>query len=236
MMFQNKFHLNNTFIIRRENRIVSMAYTMYFDVKIGDILGKCVYIYGVGTDMDFRGSGLMSQIMNDIYAHYSKTDILFLYLVPANAGLFNMYEKLGYKTAFYLDKKEIEITGSCNLNVSSDDFHSDYIKYIKRFSNVIIRSELDNRLILNECKYLKVNGSGFLFYTDAEKAYIRESYIYNVRDFNDFLLYLGSLGLKKAVMTTYENAEMPYAMIKILSKKISLSDFNKPSYTNLNFD
>jgi len=234
MMFQNKLSLDNTFIIRADEKIVSMAYTMYFDCKIGDCFGKCVYIYGVGTNENYRGKGYMTKIMSNIYEFYSRKDILFLYLVPAEPSLFKMYEGLGYQTAFHLDKNEIEIKESRNIHLSTGDFHADYLHYIKKFQNVIIRSALDNHLILNECKYLKVNESGFLFCINNKTACIREAYIYDERDLCDFLAYLGSLSIKKAEIIM--SGSRPYAMIRPISDDIKLMDFQGSSYTNLNFD
>jgi len=233
MMFQHKLSIDNTFVIRKDKKIVSMAYTMYFDCKIGDIFGKCVYIYGVGTDANYRGMGYMSEIMNDIYTYYKEKEILFLYLVPADSELFKMYEKFGYKTAFYLDKKEIPVSSAEFISTQHGNFHSDYLKYISQFQNVIIRSEADNLLILNECEYIKINESGFLYYTNNKKTYLREAYIYNEKDFLEFV---DSLSVDVIEFTTPEEAKTPYAMINIISDKIKYSDFDKKSYTNLNFD
>jgi predicted acetyltransferase len=245
-MFQHKFTLDNIFAIRENNEIVCATYGIYFDCKVGNILGKCVYIYGVGTKETHRGRGHVKKIFDFIYEYYKEKGVLFLYLVPSNASLFNMYEKFGYKTAFYLDKINYDLKAlpmvkdsSASLRMTKltkGDFHNDYLKFIMRFDNIVIRSELDNELILHECIYEKINESGFLYYIKDETAIIRECFLYKQADLDVFLGYLANMNLKKAVLTRYENSKTPYAMACVLSDTIFIDDFCKNSYTNMNFD
>jgi ribosomal protein S18 acetylase RimI-like enzyme len=245
MMFKYKFTNENIFTLRENDIIVSMAYVMYFDCKIGEIRGKCAYIYGVATDEKYRGRGFMSKIFDEIEISVKKNckdTVLFLYLVPASENLFLMYEKLGFQTGFYLEKQVIDLIDCNSANLTSGNFHADYLKYIEKIPNVIIRSSLDNRLILRECKYKKVNESGFLYYINNAQLIIRETFIYNEKDFDIFLGNMKSMkknkNLKKAeVFLPSQNKKgKPYAMVKIMSDKISYADFQNYGYTNLNFD
>lgn len=238
IMFENKFTTDNIFVIRENDEIVCATYGIYFDCKVGDIYGKCVYIYGVGTKKTHRGKGYVKKIFEHIYEYYKEKGVLFLYLVPSNASLFNMYEKFGYKTAFYLDKVEHELGESTKnyLVPQSGNFHNDYLNFIKQFDNVVIRSELDNKLILAECIYEKINDSGFLYYIKDKTAIIRECFIYTKWDLEAFLGHLANKSLHKAIITKYEKSKTPYAMACILSNSISIDSFSENSYTNMNFD
>jgi predicted acetyltransferase len=238
IMFKNKFTTENIFVIRENDQIVCATYGIYFDCKVGDIYGKCVYVYGVGTKETHRGKGYVKKIFEHIYEYYKEKKVLFLYLVPSNASLFNMYEKFGYKTAFYLDKFEQELGELTQdyLVPQSGDFHNDYLKFIKQFDNVVIRSELDNKLILDECIYEKINNSGFLYYIKDKTAIIRECFLYTQLDLDIFLKYLKNKNLRKSILTQYNNSKTPYAMVCILSNSISTDNFSENSYTNMNFD
>jgi ribosomal protein S18 acetylase RimI-like enzyme len=242
LMFKYKFTDENIFTVRENGIIAAMAYVMYFDCKIGEIHGKCAYIYGVATDEKYRGRGFMSKIFEEIQksveAHKSY-GALFLYLVPASENLFSMYKKLGFQTGFYLEKQDVDLTGGGSGNLTSGDFHADYLKYIEKIPNVIIRSPLDNELILRECEYKKVNESGFLYYVNNDKLVIREAFIYDKKDLTLFAGISGkNKNLKKAEIflpSRKENGK-PYAMVKIISDEISYGDFQNYGYTNLNFD
>ena len=240
MMFENKFDVDHIFTVRENNEIVCTTYGIYFDCKVGSITGKCIYIYGVGTKPAYRGKGYVKKIFDYINQYYKEKGVLFLYLVPSSASLFHMYEKFGYQTAFFLDNTELDLSFYRNhssvIKPIEGDFHNDYLTFIGRFDNVVIRSKLDNQLILKECDYEKINNSGFLYYIKDKTAVIRESFIDRQSDFDEFLVYLANRKLEKAVFTQYQDAKTPYAMVYPLSDRISIDDFTANSYTNMNFE
>lgn len=58
---------------------------------------KVAYIYAVATERNFRGQGLCRQLMEDTHRHLQSLGYDGAALVPSDAGLFRMYEKLGYR-------------------------------------------------------------------------------------------------------------------------------------------
>lgn len=58
---------------------------------------KVAYIYAVATERNFRGQGLCRQLMEDTHRHLRCLGYAGATLVPGDAGLFQMYEKLGYR-------------------------------------------------------------------------------------------------------------------------------------------
>ena len=110
----------------------------------------------------------------------------------------------------------------------------DYLKFVSRFSTAVIRSEEDNRLILEDARYFRVGESGFLLMIDRGTAMVREVFSDNKEDVGVFLGYLAHLGYESAIMTA-PGEKFPYAMVKTVHPGISLSDF-QGGYTNLNFD
>lgn len=62
---------------------------------------KGAYLYAVCTNSNFRGRGYVSKLIDKA----KKSDNYFLWLIPANDSLFNFYERFGFETKLYSDKK-----------------------------------------------------------------------------------------------------------------------------------
>ena len=58
---------------------------------------KLAYIYAVATDGDFRGKGFCRNLMDDTHRHLENAGYFGTVLVPGDRGLFEMYEKMGYR-------------------------------------------------------------------------------------------------------------------------------------------
>lgn len=60
------------------------------------------YLYAVATDPAYRGRGLCRALMEDTHRHLQSLGYQGSLLVPGSHGLFQMYEKLGYRTCGYI--------------------------------------------------------------------------------------------------------------------------------------
>lgn len=58
---------------------------------------KVAYIYGVATNMAFRGQGVCRRLMEDTHRLLKEQGYRGSLLVPGNEGLFQLYEKMGYR-------------------------------------------------------------------------------------------------------------------------------------------
>lgn len=233
LIFEKKLSKCDIFALKERGKIASFAYGIPFECKVKSIFKKCIYIYGVGVKKEFRGKGLARSIMNEIYEYYKNKDISFLYLVPANDKLFSMYKKMGYDTIISHDFKNFDLDDiySVPYEISDGNFKEDYKKYIENKSDVIIRDDEDNEILLSYLKYKKVNESGFLYYNTEKEAIIRESFVYCEKDLMGFLSYLKEKNIKKAEITNKKESKKSYAMAKKY-EKINLENI----YTNVNFD
>lgn len=72
---------------------------------------KLAYIYGVAVAKKFRGQGLSCQLMKMTHDHLRERGYYGAVLVPAEVGLFSMYEKLGYR-GFYPVEKTMVLPGA----------------------------------------------------------------------------------------------------------------------------
>ncbi len=236
MIFEKKLSKSDIFAQICDNELVAASYAIGFSVKIKKEIKKCIYIYGVGVMEEYRGRGLSKKLLLEIYEYYKDKNISFLYLVPENEGLFKMYEKLGYRTEFYLNKKDYDLSKieASYSEVLFGDYASDLEEYtLKRndFEPVILRKKEDIEALMSYTIYKKVYDSGFLYETDGTTALVRESFIYSEKDLHSFLSYLRDCGYEKAVVTNYGNEKIPYAMVKAYEQTEFIN-----GYTNMNFD
>lgn len=229
MVFEEKLCDSKCFCIKENQKIVSFLYAIEKLFKSSEQLYKCVYIYGVGTKSEHRKKGYAKVLLNEAYEFFKDKDVKFLYLVPAFRELFSMYERFGYRTEFYLEKKVIELKKSADIKVSGGDCFADYKKFAEKKNNIILNSERDIKTTLKYAKYIKVGQSGFIYEEDGETVHIREAYQSSEADLENLLLHFGK-SFKTAVVTT--EGKLPYAMVK------PYGDFTiqGPRYTNLNLD
>ena len=91
--FRTGFSPDRCRFLEKDGALAAILY--WFDCRWNG--KKVAYIYAVATDEQFRGQGLCRQLMEDTHRHLRYLDYDGAALVPAAAGLFQMYEKMGYR-------------------------------------------------------------------------------------------------------------------------------------------
>ena len=76
-----------------ENRIVSVALCKNVLLRFGGDDRKGVYIFGLCTAEEYRGSGFASGLLEEICEN---SDADYAVLIPENENLFSFYDKLGF--------------------------------------------------------------------------------------------------------------------------------------------
>ena len=89
--------------IEREGKLATALY--WFDCLWEN--KKVAYIYGVATDKAFRGQGLCRRLMEDTHKHLQAAGYVGAALVPAGAGLGEMYGKMGYRGFCPMESKTV---------------------------------------------------------------------------------------------------------------------------------
>ena len=94
--FREIFPLCRSFAATEDGILCAMAYALPQTLQKGSARLPAAYLYAVATKTSYRGRGLATGLLR--YAEQSLKEEGFsgLMLVPANAGLFGFYEKLGF--------------------------------------------------------------------------------------------------------------------------------------------
>ena len=98
IFFHRAFSHDRSRCITCDGSVIAALY--WFDC---DWQGKrLAYIYAVATAKDRQGQGLCRRLMDDTHRQLRQDGYDGAILCPANAGLFTMYEKFGYRTCSYI--------------------------------------------------------------------------------------------------------------------------------------
>ncbi|MCD7828410.1 MAG: GNAT family N-acetyltransferase [Clostridiales bacterium] len=100
------FFLENTadfgkiYAYRENGKIVSAFYIIDSSITIDSTEHKAAYLYGAATLPEYRGRGIMSDMIKYASDWLKKTGFDYLFLYPATDNLYGFYENLGFETAF----------------------------------------------------------------------------------------------------------------------------------------
>lgn len=130
------------------------------------------YISGACTHPEFRGNGIMRELLSQSFTRMFHNGIQISTLIPAEAWLFNYYERMGYASVFQYSTKEIivpEFIPSKNVTVEvSNKFQEDVYQYLNNKlserSCCVQHTETDFHVILTDLPI----SSGFLFVARQE--------------------------------------------------------------------
>lgn len=86
---------------------VSVLYIIESTITNNGKVYNAFYIYAVCTHPHFRGKGLMKKCFDFLFGLAKERGVDYLFLVPAEESLFEMYKKLGFKNGFYYSEKTV---------------------------------------------------------------------------------------------------------------------------------
>lgn len=137
---------DNVVVLLEDKKIVSMLTimpTIITNQKGRDFNAAC--FYGITTLEDYRGKGYATKIIEYALNHVFDSGYDYAFLCPATKSLFNFYEKLGFKNAFYSYEAHIS-ANDITYAIPSDAMISsaDTIGYLKA-RNI----RLDGNLFVN---------------------------------------------------------------------------------------
>lgn len=101
MMFRYLFAPENMLVYLSEGKPVAMMFFLPCQLQGEDKTIPCHYIYAACTDKEYRGRGLMSQMLEEVARLGAARGQAYSILVPAEESLFDYYGQRGYRTDFY---------------------------------------------------------------------------------------------------------------------------------------
>lgn len=233
LFFDNMYKDEYAFIAVEDEKVLGMMFFLPATMVKKDRKIKGRYVYAVATDENQRGRGIMTNL-EQYAANIVKNDgVQFLTLVPASESLFNMYEKLGYKTYEYhknfeykpkviCDDKDIKVE-----EVSIDSIYDLRQKYLDTFDEYIILDDYD--YAKKELAFLGIRV--FVAEHENEKRYILSFINDNTLTVKETSLSDELLKLSLCSLAKYTKCEN--FMLKLSQK--SFKSINKTPYSMVKY-
>lgn len=137
MYFRLRYTDDVNMVLRTEGRVISalqlIPYPMTF---MGEVI-PTAYISGACTDPDFRGKGVMKQLLSDSFLRMTQQKVPLSTLIPAEPWLFDYYKKAGYATVFSYSLTPLRITDNAKADntysvVTPGTFEAEAYQYYNR--------------------------------------------------------------------------------------------------------
>lgn len=181
LFFKMLYKKGNAVYKKQGEEIISALYLLPFNMSFNGYIVKTAYLCGAATLPEYRGKGLMSELMNTAIKRLADDNIPFCTLIPANEGLFDYYSRFGfadiYKTKKIrvkreeFDKKSLitfdkidnakEITDLYNNEIGRKDFA--HLRTKEYFEFLLKEAELLNGKVLKIIKNNEFCGYMFCF-------------------------------------------------------------------------
>ncbi len=119
---------DNTLLYEHEDVITSVLFLLDGDMHINGMDYPSFYLYAACTLKEFRGRGMMADLLEFAKETASSREKLFIALKPASDSLYNYYSSFGYKAVFSKKITEIDILSDNELikELTDNSIHDDY--------------------------------------------------------------------------------------------------------------
>lgn len=205
---------------------------------VGQVI-KGLYLCGLATSQDYRGQGIMSELIESINNRFSNGGITFSFLIPAEQSLIKFYQNKGYQPLIsrlklclnISNKKNLKITknGCCNiekkqlshLNILDIEDRS-IVKEIAKFITTVEPQNCNNPVLLHSntdiTAIIKENelSKGKILYIKDRKDVLKCVVIFNPSNDNGIItipkIYYSDQSILNDVLRLIIEAFKPYQM------------------------
>jgi ribosomal protein S18 acetylase RimI-like enzyme len=157
LFFRNRYSEDSALVHRHDGRVVSMLFFPRYDFKSGDLVTSLGYICGAATLPEYRGKGIMADLLNSSFDLMRLRGDHFTALIPASDSLYGYYERFGFREFFYRKKYSVArsdaMAGTPFYLKKMEDFASAYRIYseaVSRLGTVVIQSERTYSSVVDE--------------------------------------------------------------------------------------
>lgn len=106
--FLNRYFEKDCRFIVKDGRLVSMLFLLDASLQNGEKQTKGKYLYAAATLPEYRGQGLMAELIEEAKAETAEKGD-FLLTKPASGSLFDYYARFGFKTAVFCEDKRVTL-------------------------------------------------------------------------------------------------------------------------------
>lgn len=210
-------------------------------------LYKGHYLFGAGTLPQYRGLGIMSQLIEYSLMDSAKTGDKVSVLLPANKGLYDYYGRLMYQPLYGTSVREYSIPAEIQTDKNDGSVQIDKALIRENTSEAAEAFNKTNRSIdipvnavvfpdgavENALRYNSIYGGftvlGKDFSVVASSPFEEKIIIYQMyggeKRLSEALNWIGKeFGCKKAVVRLPMESSTPFGMMRVLDKKLGFSD------------
>lgn len=119
IFLDSRYNAQNTFVCDENNKITSMLFLLEGKVKTNNATLNAYYLYAAATLKEFRGKGIMGQMLEAAKELARSRGVDLICLKPAEESLYGYYSRYGYKTVFKTKKAVFNVPfNACSLSAS----------------------------------------------------------------------------------------------------------------------
>lgn len=109
MYFDHCYNDDINIVLQRGDQVISALQMIPYSMTYPGEVISASYISGACTDPDFRGRGVMRELLLQSFIRMKQRDIPVSTLIPAEPWLFDYYKKMGYASVFKYSKVPVNI-------------------------------------------------------------------------------------------------------------------------------
>ena len=230
LFFEYKMKPEYTFVAKENNEIAGAVYSVYAPLVLDDGTEvSALYMCGICTKAEYRGRKIASTLIEECFEFAKSENIDVCYLIPANIGLFDFYEKSGFEKVSYINK--VEMLGEpCKLPDFEIGFDKllvkQYSKYDMPFKPLRTEAEF---MYIDRCYSAVLRfDNGYIVLDEDEKAvYLMEQTFDGTKYAKNFA---HDKGKKLIVFEPADTTGTPFAVAKKINSEIKLPGWG---YINL---
>lgn len=136
MYFRLRYKAEVNIAIQSGNEVISALQMLPYPMTFGGETVQTSYISGACTHPEFRGKGVMRELLSQSFARMSRNGVHFSTLIPAEPWLFDYYARMGYAPVFKYSTKEIvlpEFIPSKEIAISLvSEFQEEVYSYLNK--------------------------------------------------------------------------------------------------------
>lgn len=241
MYFRLRYKKETNVAIESGDEVISALQMIPYPMTFCKNMVHTSYISGACTHPDFRGKGVMRELLSQTFTKMFHNGIHFGTLIPAEPWLFDYYARMGFASVFHYSTKEItvpEVIPANKIAVTpitecrEDIYHYLNKKLAERpcciqhtfedFQVIIADLSLSDGILFVARKEDKIDGIAILYKED--KQVIINELLAETKDAEDSLLhhikqYSGDRHIIQLLPPHNEQTRYPLGMARIINVK-----------------